>query len=269
VHVTAPEGSIVNCTFPAPVAHRTMVGHRMTEIVYQAMAKIAPRQVLAECGTAPGSSSTIYGTRHDGRRFIAMDLRASGMGASFSADGVNCTHFPANSSNTPCEILESDTPLLVVRRAMLADTGGPGKFRGGLGQEIMWKVPEGGDAPRGPVTVATVMARVKEPPHGIFGGKPATRGRYLVNDVDVPWGGLIYCKPGDTLRFIQPGGGGYGNPFERDPEMVAADVRNAYVSLQKAREDYGVIVDPVTFAVDVTATRRLRGERQVADVVAE
>jgi N-methylhydantoinase B len=269
VRVQAPEGSIVNCTYPAPVAHRTMVGHRMTEIVYQALSQIAPKQVLAECGTAPGSSSTVYGTRADGRRFLAMDLRASGMGASFSGDGVNCTHFPANSSNTPCEILESDTPLIVEKREILADSGGPGRRRGGLGQEVVWRVPEGEHAPRPPVTVATVMARVKEPPHGMFGGKPGTKGRYQVNGRDVPWGGLNLCNPGDTLRFVQPGGGGYGDPLERELDLVLADVRNEYVSVQQARDEYGVVIDPKSLTVDEAATSRLRAERRTLSRVAE
>lgn len=262
VRVVAPEGSIVNCTHPAPVAHRTMVGHRMTEIVYQAMAAVAPRRVLAECGTAPGSSSTVYGMRQDGRRFLAMDLRASGMGASFSHDGVNCTHFPANSSNTPCEILESDTPLIVEKRAILMDSGGPGRRRGGLGQEVVWRIPDDEYAPRGPVTVATVMARVKKPPQGMLGGKPATRGRYLVNGQDVPWGGLKQCKPGDRLSFIQPGGGGYGDPWEREFELVSADVRKEYVSIEQARDEYGVVIKPGTFEVDQEATEQLRRERR-------
>ncbi len=269
VKVKAPEGSIVNCTFPAPVAHRTMVGHRMTEIVYRALSPIAPKQVLAECGTAPGSSSTIYGTRADGRRFLAMDLRASGMGASVSGDGVNCTHFPANSSNTPCEILESDTPLIVVRREILGDSGGPGRRRGGLGQIVEWRIPEGEFAPRPPVTVATVMARVKEPPKGMFGGKAGTKGHYQINGKDVPWGGLDLCKPGDTLRFIQPGGGGYGDPLEREQELVLSDVQNEYVSVQQASDEYGVVINPKTQKIDEAATRRLRSERQSLSRVAE
>ena len=261
VTVTAPAGSIVNCTFPAPVAHRTMVGHRLTEVVYQAMSQIAPKQVLAECGTAPGSSSVIYGTRHDGRRFLTMDLRASGMGASHLQDGVNCTHFPANSSNTPCEILESDTPFIVEKRAILRDSGGPGRRRGGLGQEVIWRIPEDERAPRPPVTVATVMARVKEPPTGIFGGRPGGQGIYQINGVDVEWGGLNLCQPGDVIRFVQPGGGGYGEPFEREPELVLEDVRNDYVSIEKARAEYGVAIDPNTLELDEAGTQALRAAR--------
>jgi N-methylhydantoinase B len=261
IRVIAPEGSIVNCTFPAAVAHRTMVGHRLTEIVYKALSQILPKRVLAECGTAPGSSTVVYGLRHDRSRFLTMDIRASGMGASHAYDGVNCTHFPANSSNTPCEIFESDTPFVVERRSILMDTGGPGRNRGGLGQVVSWRIPDDGKAPLPPVTIATVMARVKQAPKGLFGGREGSKGRYLINGVDAKWGGLNACKPGDVITFIQPGGGGYGDPFEREPERVARDVRNEYVSLASALDDYGVVIDPNTLEVDDTATRRLRADR--------
>ena len=161
VRVKAPEGCIVNCSFPAAVAHRTHVGHGLTELVYRALSGAAPERVLAECGTAPGSSSVVYGARHDGQRFLTMDLRASGMGASHAADGINCTHFPSNTSNTPAEILESDTPLIVEKRAMVCDSGGAGRRRGGLGQEVVWRIPDDEHAPKPPVTVATVMGRFR------------------------------------------------------------------------------------------------------------
>lgn len=258
ITVTAPDGCIVNCTRPAPVAHRTHVGHRMTELVYRALADTVPKRVLAECGTAPGSTSVVYGLRHNRQRFLAMDLRASGMGAGDHGDGIDCTHFPANTCNTPAEIFESDTPFIVEKREISRDTGGAGRRRGGLGQEVVWRVRDDAYAPIPPVSVSTVMGRIRRGPGGLFGGKSGGKSRYQVNGTDTEWGGINLCKPGDVLRFCQPGGGGYGDPLAREPELVARDVRHDYVSLERAREDYGVVLDPESLAVDVAATAKLR-----------
>ena len=217
--------------------------------------------MLAECGTAPGSSTVVYGLRHNRQRFLTMDLRASGMGAGDHGDGVDCTHFPANTCNTPAEIFESDTPFIVEKREISCDTGGAGRRRGGLGQEVVWRVRDDAYAPIPPVTVSTVMGRVRRSPQGLFGGKEGGKSRYQINGVDSEWGGLNQCKPGDVIRFCQPGGGGYGNPLEREPDRVARDVRNDYVSLASAREDYGVVIDPATLEVDEVATRQLRTEK--------
>ncbi len=258
IKVRAPEGSIVNCTYPAPVAHRTHVGHALTEMVYRALASATPERVLADCGTAPGSSTVIYGTRHDGTKFLTMDLRAAGMGASHAADGHHCVHFPSNTSNTPVEILEGDAPIVVEKRAVRPDTGGAGRHRGGLGQEVVWRIPDDAFAPRPPVMVATVMGRFRTPARGLFGGKAGATASYQINGEDAEWGGVNLCKPGDVIRFCQPGGGGYGDPLERDEALVAEDVRNEYVSVVRAREDYGVVINPDTLEVDSAATKSLR-----------
>lgn len=258
IKVRAPEGSIVHCNFPAPVAHRTHVGHALTEMVYRALASATPKRVLADCGTAPGASTVVYGTRHDGTRFLAMDLRAAGMGASHAADGHHCVHFPSNTSNTPCEIFEGDTPFVVEKRGVLCDSGGPGRRRGGLGQEVVWRIPDDALAPRPPVMVATVMGRFRTPAKGLFGGKEGATASYQINGVDSEWGGISLCRPGDVIRFCQPGGGGYGDPLDREEELVESDVRNEYVSVAKAREDYGVVIDPQSLQADSAATRTLR-----------
>lgn len=264
IRVIAPEGSVVNCTHPAPVAHRTHVGHRMTELVYRALSGATPARVLAECGTAPGSSTVVYGLRHNKQRFLTMDLRASGMGARDGSDGVDCTHFPANTCNTPAEIFEADTPFIVEKREISTDTGGAGRQRGGLGQEVVWRVRDDAYAPIPPVTVSTVMGRVRRSPQGLFGGKEGGKSRYQINGADSEWGGLNQCKPGDVIRFCQPGGGGYGDPRERDVDLVARDVRNGYVSLESAREDYCVVIDAASLQVDVEATLKLRGKSAAA-----
>src|SRR6185369_16521534 len=182
-------------------------------------------------------------------------------GARDGADGVDCTHFPANTCNTPAEIFEADSPFIVEKRAISTDTGGAGRQRGGLGQEVVWRVRDDAFAPIPPVTVSTVMGRVRRSPQGLFGGGEGGKSSYQINGVDSEWGGLNQCKPGDVIRFCQPGGGGYGNPMEREMERVAQDVRNEYVSIQSARENYGVVIDTATLELDLKATQRLRASK--------
>ena len=96
------------------------------------------------------------------------------------------------------------------------------------------------------------------PPEGLFGGKPGAKAQFLVNGVPGNPFGLTQLKPGDVVTIDAAGGGGYGNPLEREPERVESDVMEGYVSLERAREDYGVVIDPETLKVDAKATRKLR-----------
>jgi len=257
--VKAPEGSIVNCKFPVAVAHRTHVGHMLTEIIYRALSPATPKRILAGSGTTPGASSTMYGSRYNGDRFLSMTLRGGGMGASYAMDGHYCAQFPANVGNTPCEIFESDTPLIVEKKELIPDSGGPGKEKGGLGQEVVWKIPGDEYAPISPVVIATIMGRFRNAAQGLFGGKEGAKAKFQINGADKEWGVLEFCNPGDSVRYCHPGGGGYGDPLEREPELVESDVINGYVSLEKAKENYGVIIDPKTMKIDPEATKKLRG----------
>jgi N-methylhydantoinase B len=262
VKMTAPEGSVVNCRFPAAVAARMQIGHFMTEMVFNALAPAAPDRIIAGSGGTPAQTNIFYGRRADGKPWHTMIIRGGGLGASRRADGHHCAIFPANGANTPVEIFESDTPLLVLERALVADSGGPGRTRGGLGRRMAIRVPDDDHGPQPPVTVAIQAGRYRYPPAGLFGGLPGARARFEKNGQPADPSGLTLCGRGDVIEFYSAGGGGCGPPFERDPEAVAADVENGYVSIERAAADYGVVVDPRTFAVDAEATRKLRSSRQ-------
>ena len=262
VKVTAPEGTVVNCKFPAAVAARMQIGHFMTEMVFRALAEAIPDRVIAPCGGTPAQTNIFYGRRYDGSPWLTMIIRGGGMGASSKQDGHHCAIFPANGANTPVEIFESDTPLLVLERKLITDSGGPGRMRGGLGRTMVIKVPDDEYAPQPPVTVAIQAGRYKYPPEGLFGGRPGARAQFLVNGEPGDPSGLTFCNPGDVMAFHSAGGGGYGDPFERDPEMVRRDVIYGYVSPERAREDYGVVIDPKTYEIDYEATERLRRGRR-------
>jgi N-methylhydantoinase B len=260
IGLSAPEGSVVNCTFPVAVAARMQIGHFLTEIVYRALAGAMPDRVIAGSGGTPASMNVFYGKRADGKPWHSVIIRGGGMGASSRDDGHYDYIFPANGANTPVEILESDTPLIVESRELLADSGGPGRHKGGLGRRVVFLVPDDDQAPRGPVSLGIQSGRFRYPPEGLFGGKPGARARFLVNDQPGNPYGLTQLNPGDRVVMDAAGGGGYGDPLERDADRVARDVAEGYLSVHSAREDYRVAVDPVGFELDQEATEKLRKE---------
>lgn len=262
LRLIAPEGSVVNCKFPAAVAARLVIGHFMTEIIYRALSAVLPERVIAASGGTPAQMNVFYGRRNDGRPWHSVIIRGGGMGASSLSDGNYVYIFPANGANTPVEIFENDTPLIVERRELLPDSGGSGRMKGGLGQREVFRVPDDIYAPLPPVNLGIQAGRFIHPPDGLFGGKPGAKAQFLVNGLPGNPYGLTQLKPGDTVVIDSAGGGGYGVPLERDFEMVERDVIEGYVSVEKAKEDYGVLIDPKTLRVDMEATKKLRkGEK--------
>jgi N-methylhydantoinase B len=175
IHLIAPEGTVVNCRPPAAVAARMQIGHFLTEIVYRALAEALPARVVAGGGGTPATMQMFYGRRGDGRTFHTVLIRGGGLGAGANRDGEGCFIFPANGANTPVEILESDAPLIVERRELLQDSGGPGRQRGALGRREVFRVPDDDRAPLPPVLLAVQSGRFRLPPEGLFGGKPGAR----------------------------------------------------------------------------------------------
>jgi N-methylhydantoinase B len=237
----APEGTVVNCKFPAAVAARMMIGHFLTEIIYRGLANVIPNRVIAASGGTPAAMNVFYGKRHDGTPWHSVIIRGGGMGAGAANDGNYVYIFPANGANTPVEIFENDTPLIVEKRELIPDSGGPGRMRGGLGKSEIFRVPDDAYAPSGPVNLGIQAGRYIYPPEGLFGGKPGAKARFLVNGAPGNPYGLTQLKAGDVVTIDAPGGGGYGSPAERDPEMLAGDVADGYVSAAGAARDYGVV----------------------------
>ncbi len=257
IQMTAPEGSVVNCKFPVAVAARMQVGHFMTEMVFKALSTAVPDRIIAESGGTPAQTNIFYGKRNNGKPWHTMIIRGGGMGASSTADGHHCAIFPANGANTPVEILESDTPLIVEARELVCDSGGPGKMRGGLGRRMVIRIPDDEHGPIPPVTIAIQAGRFHYPPQGIFGGSSSAKAQFLRNDQPADPSGLTFCEKGDVVTFYSAGGGGYGNPLERDPEDVVKDCLNEYVSAEGVVKDYGVVINEM-FNVDLEETEKLR-----------
>ncbi len=240
IRLNAPEGTVVNCRFPAAVAARMQIGHFMTEIIYRALAPALPHRVIAGSGGTPATMNVFYGAFNNGKPWHAVIIRGGGMGASSRRDGENSYIFPANGANTPVEIVESDTPLIVERREFLTDSGGAGKFRGGLGTRTVFRVPDDEYAPQTPVSLGIQSGRFRLPPEGLAGGRAGSRAKFLVNGKAGNPYGLTKLNAGDVVTMDAAGGGGYGSPKERDRDSLAEDIRMGWVSKEKAVEDYGV-----------------------------
>ncbi|MBK9006947.1 MAG: hydantoinase B/oxoprolinase family protein [Anaerolineae bacterium] len=239
IKLDAPEGSVVNCRFPAAVAARMQIGHFMAEIIYRALAQALPQRVIASSGGTPATMNVFYGTFNNGKPWHSVIIRGGGMGASSARDGENSYIFPANGANTPIEILESDTPLLVERRELLMDSGGAGRFRGGLGTRTVFRIPDDEHAPPTPVSLGIQSGRFRLPPEGLAGGQAGSRAKFLVNGEQGNPYGLTKLNPGDVVVMESSGGGGYGSPAERDRDALAEDLRAGRVSEEKAKSEYG------------------------------
>lgn len=237
VHVTAPEGSVLNCTPPAPVASRHLIGHFLPSLLITALHEALPGNALAH--SADALWMTIWrGADADGGEFMLNVFQTGGIGARATKDGLSTTGFPSGLRSTPTEVIETMAPLVQRERVLRTDSGGAGRRRGGLGQctsmaargEISWSVNGNVD-------------RVLRPASGVDSGHDGAAGRFgLSGGTDLPSKSRVNLRPDDVVDVILPGGGGYGDPFERDPEAVLADVVDGYVSVEAARELYGVEV---------------------------
>ena len=234
IHVTAPEGSLLNPRFPAPVNSRQLTSHFLSAVIFGALAPAIPDKVIADSGAGPTLRTVYAGLGYDGAPFSAILFASGGMGATPFRDGLACTAFPTNAGAGSLEALESVSPLIFWKQEMLPDSGGPGRYRGGMGQEIVVEI-----ASSHPVRVATHSDRRAHPALGLFGGLPGSPTNILLNDAEpLPAKGKSVLQPGDRLTIRYAGGGGYGSPLERDREAVKRDLRNGLISERAAEEIY-------------------------------
>ena len=233
--VTAPEGSILNATYPAPCMWRTDIVYNIAEAIFVAIAQKMPDKVFAPCGTYPLWLPIFAGQMDDGRPFVQHFNAAGGQGAGHDRDGASTTVYPANLSNTPIELLEIESPLICDEKFLVQDSGGPGEFRGGLGQEVVLR--NGGV---NPIAGTIIGGRYDAGAPGLLGGKAGSNGHIQVND-DPPftWHREISLAPGDRLTLRYPGGGGFGAPASRDRSRIESDLQEGLVTKAQVSEAYG------------------------------
>ena len=233
--VTAPEGSILNATYPAPCMWRTDIVYNVAEAIFVAIAQKMPDKVFAPCGTYPLWLPIFAGLMDDGRPFVQHFNAAGGQGAGHDRDGASTTVYPANLSNTPIELLEIESPLICDEKFLIQDSGGPGEFRGGLGQEVVLR--NGGV---NPIAGTIIGGRYDAGAPGLLGAKSGSKGHIQIND-DPPftWHREISLAPGDRLTLRYPGGGGFGDPASRDPSRIESDLQEGLVTKTQVSEAYG------------------------------
>jgi len=263
VKVIVPEGCLLNPVKPASVAGGNVeTSQRNVDALLKAFAQIVPEKACA-AGQGTMNNVCVGGVDPKTRRPWAFyETIAGGYGGRFGKDGVDGVHVHmTNTMNTPIEAIEATYPIRFLKYRLRRNTGGPGKWRGGCGVERSWMLL----APS--ATLSVLAERNKIQPWGLFGGKPGALGEYLIQKPD---GRVVKLKSkctvtmtkGDILIMKTPGGGGYGNPLERDPKRVLEDVKNGLVSPEAASREYGVVIDPKTMRINWEATERLRRSKE-------
>jgi N-methylhydantoinase B len=224
IKVIAPAGCLVNPTFPAPVNARHLTFLHLASAVFQAMAAVVPDRIIAESGT-PLVQIVVSGQTAHRDPFVYISFDAPGMGARSTKDGLSTTPYPNNVGGVPVEVIETTTSLLVHERSLVADSGGPGRFRGGLGVRI--ELEQLGP---GVVEVSVLGDRIHHPARGVMGGLPGMCAAITRNGVPLDPKGRTRLGPGDRISFRNAGGGGYGPSSERSKEAVAHDLAEGYVT---------------------------------------
>ncbi len=261
--VKAPKGSLVNPIDPAPLGLTINAAQRIPDVIFGALADVAKDRVVAGCNS---TCQTIVFTCDDplrpGSSLICHEAIAGGSGASRHADGLSAVQVHlTNTSNMPIEALETEFPIIIIKKYMLReDSGGAGEYRGGLGIHREFQVMREG------VYLKATGDRQVYAPYGLEGGHPGATGSFYSRtdgkETRMPsksTGNAM--KVGEVIIANTPGAGGYGDPYKRPPEKVLADVEDEYVSPEMALSEYGVVLnreDSGDYVVDPTLTRERR-----------
>jgi N-methylhydantoinase B len=259
--VIAPQGTIVSATRPAPMRWWMTYPMTVVDTIYKALQPAIPDRVIAG-HHADLVTSAIHGINPRTREFFIGGLGplGGGWGAKLTEDGMSATVCAndGDTHNSPNEQSEAKFPIVVERCALIPDSGGAGRYRGGLGIETVVRA-------RSNLVVNTQTDRAHCKPWGLDGGLEATGNQIQLRangvwKTDQPNAKLLVTqlKPGDAYRLRSGGGGGYGSPLARDIAAVRNDVRQGYVSAEAAQNLYGVVVDAETFDIDEAATEALR-----------
>ena len=264
VHVSAPPGSILNALDPAPVASRQVIGHFIPSAIFAALSGAMPGRLMA-----PGADPIWLSVwRGQNPPFTLTVFQVGGTGARPSKDGLNAVGFPSGVAGVPAEVIESLSPVVMKRRQLRQDSGGPGTWRGGLGQ--LTEFTRRGE---GRWSVSSIADRTVYAAPGLLGGQSGATGEVtLGNGTRLNAKTLKDLKDGEIVHVNLPGGGGYGDPMKRDIEKVRWDVIESYISPEEAEQRYGVAVRytgnpddlvklPDQWVIDQARTAELRNGR--------
>ena len=255
ITIKAPLGTVVNPIEPAACASRGLIAYRMLDTMFGALAQAAPDRIPAACEGGP--SAPQYAGTHNGKRFVTGGGMLGCWGGRRFHDGLDGVCNPGcNLSNQPIELVEASVPMEISRYGFVENSGGPGRSRGGyaLIREVRMLADE--------TSLHMRSDRRAILPYGLSGGRPGTPSWNIMNPgpeqhtLPVCPMHSVALAQGDTFRHVQPGGGGHGDPLERDPEKVLDAVDNEMITVEYAREVYGVVV--LGRRIDQDATTALR-----------
>lgn len=238
ITLTVPEGCVLNAQFPAACMWRTSTVYSALEAIFDALSSAIPEKLMAPSGTYPLWGSIFRGEHDDGRPFVAHFNAQGGQGARYGKDGVATTVFPPNVMNTPVEMFEAETPIICERKMLVQDSGGAGRQRGGNGQQIAMR-----NLGANPIVASIIGGRLDEGACGLAGGKQGATGGIRLNGDKLPRSRQVVLQPGDRIELTYPGGGGFGDPVERDREAILADIASGAISAEAAIRDYGLSRD--------------------------
>ena len=223
IRVSAPEGSLLNPTSPAPVGGRSCTGHYVPILIFGALQFVLPDRVMAGAGS-PLWIANLSGTRSDGKPFATVLFYNGGMGATAGKDGSSAMSWPSNISPTPVEVAERDSPIFFQYKRLRPGSGGKGRTRGGLGEEICFV-----NKHEGPLSIVFLTERLRVPAPGLGGGGDGACGEVLVNGLSIDSRRPHVLAPGDEVTLRTPGGGGYGAAGERAEALTSYDLLHQYI----------------------------------------
>jgi N-methylhydantoinase B len=265
IKVIVPENSVLNPGPTAPTFLWSWTAHNALELINKALRNVMPDKIPA-CSGADTCLQGFSGVHADSGEYWGTIIPANiGQGADKNSDGESYLfhHGGGSPKNSPVEVLESLYPLFIDDAGFVADSGGPGKHRGGVGFRINYH-------PLAPVTFFSMIERAKTPLWGVDGGKEGLRNNLQIHfsngkDLTVLKTSGIELGGQDRITGTAGGGCGYGDPMQRDPGEVRDDVLNDYVSAEGAKADYGVVINPDNLEIDVKATNLLRARTKTGN----
>jgi len=230
----APSGSILNPESWTAGNSRNLIGHVIPSLIFRALQNIVPDKVMGDSGGAPIWAANCVGQHDDGSQYASVQNFHGGQGARAQLDGLDCLSFPSNCKVTSIEMYELVVPVLTQCKELIADSGGAGTARGGLGQRVILQ-----NIGAKPMSVYLASEHVRHPCLGVAGGGEGRAGQVMKNGNKQFPKGKIILETGDRLTVETPGGGGWGRAAERARDKVAEDVAQGLVSPQAALRDYG------------------------------
>ncbi len=245
VRIVVPEGTVLSARKPAPVAARAILGHFVPGAVLRALSPLLGERAMAS-GADPVWLTTVQGKKLQRGEFSYTYFVMGGTGARACKDGLTVTGFPSGVAGCPVEVTESLTPILFYRKEILTGSGGPGQYRGGLGQSLEMGVR--GDAP---YRFVVTCDRTRSAAPGLDGGRPGRPGAFGLDTGEVLNDKTSrVLDAGRRIYLDLPGGGGYGDPLKRPPQAVLRDAVLGYVTRDEAAKDYGVVIKLKSSAAD-------------------